>query len=210
MAPAKRETASEIAKRYGLADLVRTRIMARRLYLNSLARRASISYQDSIDMLDPEYSPLEWPIVSPRGYYLTMGGRNDFVASRRGLPSAETRLIYNRRLADLELARLEAAEKADKLVDRYLTRSKTKKLPAADVTEENEINDRNNNKDEGVKENGLVEDESESAIADEDEIDAEYLDFITTLYDYDVPLRRIVKRLYPYRFRPISASPRTT
>ncbi|KAH9515629.1 hypothetical protein Btru_011589 [Bulinus truncatus] len=194
MAPGKRETASEIAKKYGLADLARTRILARRLYLNSLARRASISYQDSIEMLDPDLSPLEWPIVSPRGYYLTMGARGDYVTSRRALPNIETRLLYNRRLADLEIARLEAAEKAEKLVDRYTTRSKSKRLAAPDNPDDHDGGEKSNNKDNGAKENGAVEEDDESAIADEDELDAEYLDFVTTPYDYDLPVRRLTTR----------------
>ncbi|CAL1530640.1 unnamed protein product, partial [Lymnaea stagnalis] len=153
------------------------------------------------DVLDPEVAPLEMPLLSQRGYYLTIGGRDDFVASRRGLPGVETRLMFNRRLAALEAARLEAAERAEALTDNYLTRSKARKAPLADGQENND-----SNKD-GVKENGAVEEEEEATGDDDsftEELEADYLDYIATPYDYDPPIRRLARRLtqrrlYPYR-----------
>lgn len=212
MAPEKKETAGEISKKLGLADLARTRILARRLYLNSLARRASISYHDSLDILDPE---LELPLLPPRGYYLTTGGRNDYIASRRALPSVETRLMYNRRLAEMEAARLEAADKADRILDRYITRSKAKKTQAAD--DAGKTNEDDNN-DTAGNNRGEVNDEDELTADDEsftEELESDYLDYVATPFDFEPPIRRLARRLcqrrlHPYAFRPIAVTTRTT
>lgn len=207
----KRESAGEIAKRYGLADLVRTRMLARRLYLNSLAKRASISLQDSLDMLEPDLAPLELSMMNPRRYYLF----NDPVASRRGLPAFESRYGYNRRLAEIEAERLEAEERAERMLTRYMSRSKSKKIPGPEGEKDKHDND--NNDDDIAEDNAehADKDEVDDDLLDDDlypdGLEPGYLDYLN--YPYDMApwryARRLYRhRLYPYRYRPVGATSR--
>ncbi|GFO16267.1 hypothetical protein PoB_004277200 [Plakobranchus ocellatus] len=229
MSPAKIESAGEIAKRYGLADLVRVRMMARRLALNSMARRMSTSMNDSLELLYPDLVPLESELLPSSSYYLALDQADDAGTSRPPLPAYETRL-YNRRLAEMEALRLEANDRSDRLLDRYLTRSRTRAAimdgNAQDGEEEEDDNARNNTSSSTTqatkrnkgKNNILsepnIEEEEDAEVNDtlEDAYENNYLDLLASTYDRPVwrrASRRLLRRrLLPYAFRPLTVTSR--
>lgn len=207
----KRETAIEIAKRYGLADLVRTRMLARRLYLNSLTRKASIAFQDSLDILDLDLTPLEVSLLQSRRFLFL----NDPVTSRRSLLAFDTRCAYNRRLTEIEAEKLDADERVERLLSRYLIRSKVKKMSGKH--NDKDMNETGLNEDESNEENieqNDKEDDDDEILEDNlypDGLDANYLGYLASPYDLTTwrqAKRLFLRRLYPYRLRPLDVATR--
>ena len=230
MAAARIESAGEISKRYGLAGLVRARLMARRLALNAMARRMSTSMQDSLELFYPDLVPIESELLSPRNYLLALDQPEDSVVPRQALPAYETRL-YNRRLAEMEAVSLEASDRTDRLLDRYMTRSRAKTAILDDNLQSREVDDdcestrantrgghtnkrtkdggkncsetdRNENTTEEAEVNELLEDAYEN----------DYLDLMASTYDRPLwrrASRRLLRRrLLPYPLRPLSITDR--
>ncbi|GFR98132.1 hypothetical protein ElyMa_004493800 [Elysia marginata] len=232
MAPAKIESASEISKRYGLAGLVRARVLARRFALNAMARRMSTSMQDSLELFYSDLVPMESELVSPRNYLLALDQPEDAVIPRpAALPAYETRL-YNRRLAEMEALSLDANDRADRLLDRYFTRSRAS-AAILDGNSQNEVeeegregarmNTRSGDTGKNTKENGAKissETDRNEDVTEEDEVNElledayenNYLDLMASTYDRPVwrqARRRLLRRrLLPYTFRPLTATNR--
>ena len=232
MPPAKIESAGDISKRYGLAGLVRARMMARRLALNAMARRMSTSMQDSIELFYPDLVPLESELLSSRNYLLALDQPEDSAVSRSALPAYETRL-YNRRLAEMETITQEANDRADRVLDRYITRSRARaaildgNLQDGDEDEDRETrrmvtrstdaakhtkDDTGKNRSETSRNEGTAEEDEEVNELLEDAYENNYLDLMDS--PYDRPLwrrasRRLLRRrLLPYTFRPLAATNR--
>ncbi|RUS89367.1 hypothetical protein EGW08_002887, partial [Elysia chlorotica] len=231
MAPAKIESAGEISKRYELAGLVRARVMARRLALNAMARRMSTSMQDSLELFYPDLVPIESELLSPRNYLLAPNQPEDMLVPRQALSAFETRL-YSRRLADMEAVSQDARDRTERLLDRYLTRSRARAaimdgdLQNGESHDDSErANKRNEeanktSKDNGSKSSSIAFTNRDEKATDEDEMndfledayENNYLDMVASTYDrpgWRRASRRLLRhRLLPYTLRPLSIADR--